>query len=142
MSSPVLAEEQLGHPRTRGAFRAVKVLVGGYLAICVATVVAVVVLRDHRAVVTDAVLVRTTLVTLSALLTAAFTVRAARGSRRGYLRLRIVTGVMVVAIAVIAALPGAFPVWFRIEQAVCGLLLLGVVLIVNGRHLRGLFAGG
>jgi hypothetical protein len=141
MSSPVLAEEQWGHPRTRGAFRAVKVLVGGYLAICVATVVAVVVLRDHRAVVTDAVLVRTTLVTLSALLTAAFTVRAARGSRRAYLRLRIVTGVMVVAIAVIAALPGAFPVWFRIEQAVCGLLLLGVVLLVNGRHLRSVFTG-
>ncbi len=47
---------------------------------------------------------------------------------------------MLVAIAVIVALPGAFPVWLRVEQAVCGLLLAGVVVLVNGRHLRSLFA--
>jgi hypothetical protein len=34
---------------------------------------------------------------------------------------------------VIVALPGAFPVWFRLEQAVCGLLLLPVVVRVNRR---------
>jgi hypothetical protein len=47
---------------------------------------------------------------------------------------------MVAAIAVIIALPGTFPLWMKIEQGVCGLILLGVVVIVNGRHLRSLFA--
>jgi hypothetical protein len=31
-------------------------------------------------------------------------------------------------------------VWLRIEQAVCGLLLLGVAVLVNGRELRSRFA--
>jgi hypothetical protein len=47
---------------------------------------------------------------------------------------------MVAAIAVIIALPGTFPLWMKIEQGVCGLILLGVVVIVNGRRLRSLFA--
>ena len=47
---------------------------------------------------------------------------------------------MVVAIAVIIALPGTFPLWMKIEQGVCGLILIGVAVIVNGRHMRSLFA--
>ena len=83
---------------------------------------------------------RATLVVASAVLTLTFAVRAARGSTRAFLRLRIVSAVMLVAIAVIIALPGLFPGWLKIEQGVCGLLLLGVVVIVNGRYLRSLFA--
>jgi hypothetical protein len=48
--------------------------------------------------------------------------------RRAYLRLRIVSTVMLVAIAVILAIPGDFPLWLKVEQAICGLLLLGVVI--------------
>ena len=47
---------------------------------------------------------------------------------------------MVVAIAVIIVLPGTFPLWMKIEQGACGLLLAGVVVIVNGGHMRSLFA--
>jgi hypothetical protein len=49
---------------------------------------------------------------------------------------------MTVAIAVIVALPGLIPLWMKVEQSVCGLLLLGVVVTVNGRHVRSLFAAG
>jgi len=45
-----------------------------------------------------------------------------------------------VAVVVIVALPGTFPVWLKIEQSACGALLLGVVLLVNGRQLRSEFA--
>ncbi|TCN43965.1 hypothetical protein EV644_101900 [Kribbella orskensis] len=48
---------------------------------------------------------------------------------------------MVVAIVVIVAIPGMFPVWMKVDQAVCGVVLLGVVLVVNGKHLRAAFAG-
>jgi hypothetical protein len=47
---------------------------------------------------------------------------------------------MVVAIAVILAIPGDFPLWFKLEQGICGLLLLGVVVVVNGQRLRSAFA--
>ena len=125
---------------TAPALRSTKLLVGAYLGISLLTLVAIVLLRNHPAVVDDAVWVRGIIVVASALLTFAFATRAARGSRRAYLRLRIVSAVMVVAIAVIIALPGMFPMWMKVEQGICGLLLLGVVALVNGRHLRSVFA--
>lgn len=121
-------------------FQRVKLLVGGYLALSVLSLVAIVLLRHDAAAVNSAVWTRGIIVTASALLMLAFTVRAARGSRRAYLRLRIVSAVVVVAIAVIVSLPGTFPLWMKLEQGACGLLLLGVVAIVNSRPLRSLFA--
>jgi hypothetical protein len=47
---------------------------------------------------------------------------------------------MVVAIAVIVSIPGLFPVWMKIEQVVCGLLLVGVFALARGRALRAAFA--
>jgi hypothetical protein len=129
----------LNHPRTRNSFRSAKLLASGYFGISVLTELAIVLLRDNASIVTSAVWVRATIVVLSSLLTFLFTVRAARGSRRAYLRLRLLSAVMVVAIVVIIALPGTFPVWLKIEQGVCGLVLLGIVAIVNGRHVRSLF---
>ncbi len=46
---------------------------------------------------------------------------------------------MVAAIVVIVAPPGTFPPWLKLEQAACGLLLIGVVVLVNGRRLRSSF---
>jgi hypothetical protein len=135
-----LTEESMNHPRSRTAFRSVKLLVGCYLGLSVLTLVAIVLLRNNTAIVTPAVWIRGTIVAASALLTASFAVQMARGSNRGYLRLRIVSGIMLVAIVVIMALPGIFPLWMKIEQGVCGLFLLGVVVVINGKHLRSAFA--
>ncbi|MGW4056738.1 hypothetical protein ACWEGE_00590 [Amycolatopsis sp. NPDC004747] len=117
-------------------FRPVLLLTGAYAALSALTFVVIVLFRNHPALVTDAVWVRATIVVASSLLTFAFARSAARGSRKGLLRLRIVSAVMLVAIAVIVVLPGLFPLWLRLEQAVCGLLLLGVTALVNGRSLR------
>lgn len=114
----------------------VRTLTGAYLTISVLTVAAVVLLRHHPSLVADAVWVRTTIVAASALLLTVFAVRAAGGSARAYLRLRIVSAIVLVATAVVVAVPGAFPPWLRIEQAVCGLFLLGVVAIANSRPAR------
>jgi hypothetical protein len=129
------------HPKSAGALRSVQLLTAAYLTLSVLTLVAIIALRNHAAIVNDAVWVRGTIVVASSLLTFAFARRAARGSRKGFLRLRLVSGIMLVAIVVIIALPGTFPVWLKCEQAVCGLLLLGVALLVNGRHLRSVFTG-
>jgi hypothetical protein len=141
MDGPAPIDAPLSDPRARAALGGVKVLVGGYLAISVLTFVAIVLLRNDASAVNDAVWVRGTIVVASALLMSAFAVRSARGSRKAYLRLRLTSGAMVVAIAVIVSLPGLFPLWMRAEQAVCGLVLLAVVVIVNGRRLRSAFAG-
>ncbi|MFK0290168.1 hypothetical protein ACIQU6_06745 [Streptomyces sp. NPDC090442] len=132
--------EALREPRSRKALHGMKLLIGGYLALSVLTLAALFVLRGDATVVNEAVWVRVGIVVASALLSFTFVVRAARGSRGAYRRLRIVSAVMVVAIAVIVAVPGPFPLWLKLEQGVCGLALLGVLVVANGSHLRALFA--
>lgn len=140
MTIQSLADAHLHHPRSQTAFRTVKVFVGAYLGLSVLTLVAIVLLRNDPAMVTQAVWIRGTIVVASAFLTTVFAAQMARGSRGGYLRLRLVSAIMVLAIAIIIALPDPFPLWMKIEQGVCGLLLLGVVVVVNGKHLRSVFA--
>lgn len=122
------------------AFSLVKALLVGYLAVSVLTLTAIVLLRNDVSVVNPAVWIRGTIVAASSVLTLAFAAGAARGSRGAYRRLRVITAVMPVAIVVIIALPGTFPLWMKLEQAVCGVLLLGVVAVVNGRVMRASFA--
>ena len=130
----------LDHPVSRTLMRRLRVLVGGYVSLSVLTVVAIVLMRDHPDLVPPQVWVRGIIVAAAALLMALFVRQTTRGSRRSYLRLRLTSGIMLAAIIVIIALPGDFPLWMKIEQAVCGVLLLGVVALVNGRRLRSLFA--
>jgi hypothetical protein len=124
------------------AFRSLTLLVAGYLGLSVLTLVAAALLDADPELVTDAVWVRGTIVVISAAVMAASTRRAARGSRRAFRRVRILAAAMVVAIIVIIAVPGSFPTWMKLEQAVCGLLLVGVVALTGGRRLRSVFAPG
>jgi peptidoglycan/LPS O-acetylase OafA/YrhL len=111
-------------------------LLTAFLVISLSTVVAVVLLRHHPTLVTTAVWVRTPLVAASAAVLLLFARRAAAGHRGSFRRLRIVSMVVLAAIIAVVAWPGAFPVWLRVEQAVCGLLMLGVVVGVNRRAAR------
>jgi hypothetical protein len=117
-----------------------KILVGLYVALSWLTLAAVILLRDHHDIVNDAVLVRVPIVALSSLLTFWFATQAARGVRRGLLRLRIVALIMLVAIVVIVSLSGTFPLWLRIEQGVCGVLLLGVLASTGRARVRAAVA--
>ncbi len=121
-------------------FRPIRRLVGGYVAMSVLTLAAIAILRNHTGLVNSAVWTRAVIVVLSSLLMLRFTRRAAAGAGRAFLRLRLVSAVMVVAIAVIVALPGTFPAWMKIEQSACGVLLAWVVTLVNRRSTRAMFA--
>ncbi|MER6947544.1 hypothetical protein ABT294_26280 [Nonomuraea sp. NPDC000554] len=136
----VISGQALNQPRSLTAFRAMKLLVSGYVALSVLTLVAVYLLRRDPGLVNDAVWIRGGIVAFTSVLMLVFVVGTARGRRRAYLRLRIASGLMVVAIAVLISIPGFLPMWMRIEQGVCGVLLVGIVMIANGRYLRSLFA--
>lgn len=140
MQAQTIVKAQTQHPRSQAAFRIVKLLVGSYLAISVLTLVAAILLRGNAAIAPIAVLVRGTIVVGHASVTLLFAVRMSRGSRVGYILLRISSIIMVVAIAVIIAIPGDFPLWFKIEQGCCGLLLLGVVIVAFSKQVRSVFA--
>lgn len=128
------------NPRTTAAFQTVRLLIGGFVGLSVLTLVAAYVLRSHPALVDDNVWIRGAIVAAASALLFWLASLAARGHRGGYRRLRFASIGMTVAIAVIVSLPHFLPAWMRIEQGVCGLLLLGVVLIVNRKHVRDRFA--
>ncbi|WP_426509875.1 hypothetical protein ACPPVO_03615 [Dactylosporangium sp. McL0621] len=110
--------------------RTPRLLTALYLILSLATLGVAYLLRHHANLVTDAVWVRGTIVVASA---AVCNILAARGDVR---RLRIIAIVMTVAITVIVAVPGLFPVWMKLEQVVCGLLLIGVILTLPRKAKR------
>lgn len=126
--------------RTTAAFQTVRLLAGGFVVLSVLTLVAAYVLRNHADLVNDNVWIRGGIVAAASVVLFALARFAGRGHRGSYRRLRFSAIGMTVAIAVIVALPHFLPTWMRIEQGACGLLLLGVVLIVNRKHLRDQFA--
>jgi hypothetical protein len=130
----------VGHPGTAATFRKIKLLLGGYLGISALAVAAIVLMRNHPAEVNSSVWTQGIVVLASAMAAFGIAVRAARGSRWAYRRLRILSVVVVVAIVVKIALPGLFPLWVKAELGVAGLLMLGVAVLANGRQLRSLFA--
>ena len=140
MQAQTIAETKVQHPRSQAAFRAVNMLLSSYLGISVLTLVAAILLRGNAAIAPIAVLVRGTIVVAHALINLLFAARMSRGSRIGYRLLRLSSAAMVVAIAVIIAIPGDFPVWFKIEQGCCGLLLLSVVIVAFSKPVGSVFA--
>ncbi|HEY2644602.1 MAG TPA: hypothetical protein VGI56_12685 [Galbitalea sp.] len=125
--------------RTHNAFRPIQILVASYLVVSIGTVVAAILMRDDPALVNTAVWIRGSIVVATSILMWFFVRGAARGSSKAYLRLRIASAVMVVAIAVILTVPGPFPLWMKLEQAVCGVVLLVVVILVNQKSVRASF---
>lgn len=86
----------------------------------------------HEAAV--AAWIRGSIVAATGILMFVFATQAVRGSSRGLLRWRIVTAVMVVAVAVVVSIPGLLPLWFVVEQIVCGVLLLTAGVLILPRR--------
>jgi cation transport ATPase len=134
------SDADLSHPHTIRAFRNIQRLIWAYLAIGILALGAIVLMRHDSAEVNSAVWTRAMVVVITAVLLVIFAARAARGARWAFRRLRLVSIITPVAIAAIIALPGTFPLWMKIEQGICGLVMIGVATVANGRHLRQLFA--
>jgi hypothetical protein len=111
-------------------------LLAAFLVISVSTVVAVVLMRHDPTLVTPAVWVRTPRVASSAAVLLLVARRAAAGHRASFRRLRIISIVVLAAIVGVVAWPGAFPFGLRVEQAVCGVFMLSVVVRTNRRSSR------
>ncbi|HEX3752328.1 MAG TPA: hypothetical protein VHW06_17300 [Streptosporangiaceae bacterium] len=130
----------ISQPAARDPFRAIRGLLLGYLGAGVAALVAVILLRNHPAEVNGAAWVRSIIVVGTALILLSAATLAGRGTRGAFRRLRIISIVTTVAIAAIVAVPGTLPVWLKVEQACCGVIMLGVVLLANGRAAWARFA--
>jgi len=124
----------------REAFHPIRVLVACYVGLGLLSFGATVLLRDHPQLVNTAVWVRGSIVLATSALMYRFAAVAARGKRSAFLRLRVASIVIPVTIAVIIALPDPFPVWMKVQQGLCALIVAGVAALVNRRFLREYFA--
>jgi hypothetical protein len=112
-------------------FRPVLILVIAFAAVSFAMIAALVVLAASGNQIDSAVWIRCSLVLASSVLLVVFASRAARGARDAWVRLRIISPIVVAAIIVIVSIPGFLPDWVRLEQALCGLLVLPAAILVN-----------
>jgi hypothetical protein len=128
-------------PDAREKLRIAQVLLGGYAAVSVLTLLAIVVFSGDPDIVTDAVWIRGSIIAVASLITLALGASMAKGSRSNYRRVQIIALAQVVAIIVIESVPGSFPVWFKVVNGVCGVLLAIVVLLTFARSVRTTFAG-
>ena len=136
-SSPTVA---VTDPEALEKLHIARVLLGGYAAVSVLTLLAIVVFSGNPDMVTSAVWIRGSILAVASLITFALGVSMARGSRSSYRRVQIITGAQVVAILVIESIPGSFPVWFKLANGVCLALLVIVVLVTFARSVRTTFA--
>ncbi|MGI5491317.1 hypothetical protein [Microtetraspora malaysiensis] len=129
----------LAPPRTRRAFGKTKILVAAYGALSAAVLITVVALAVTGHTVTSFMWGRSAGVLASAAVTYWLTVLASRGARWAYLRVRIVSIIMPLAIIGVDMIPGICPAWFAVMQAACALAIAGAAFIVNGSGLRAAF---
>lgn len=119
--------------------RAVNRLLVGFLVMSVGLAAATVLLRDH---VPGAAWGRVIGLLVASPLYLLFAHRMAAGRRWAYRRLRVLSVVGTIGIAVLVSVPGPYPVWMRIEQAVQGLILLGLAVLLTRPAIKSRFARG
>lgn len=134
---------RIDHPHTRQAFGTVRILVAAYGALSLVVLATVAVLAmNEQAAVTSFMWGRSAGVLASAAVSYWLTGRAARGARWAYLRMRIISLVMPVAIIAIDVLPGTLPTWFILLQATCALAIGAAAFPLHGAGLRAAFPKG
>jgi hypothetical protein len=109
-------------------FRPIKLLVLCYVALAVVGFGVTLGLRDDPQFVDTTVWVRNSTVLLTSVLMYGLAESAARGNRSAFKRLRIVSIVIPVAVIVLIAIPGAIPMWMKLQQALCGLVVAAVAV--------------
>jgi hypothetical protein len=113
------------------AFASIKTLAAAYLAAAAATLAFVALERDDAGIVDADVWTHAIMAFGFALLLVDFANRAAQGSRRAYLRLRISSVVIAAFSGILVVTPGLLPTWMKVEQGMCALVLAAVALLAH-----------
>jgi hypothetical protein len=120
-------------------FRPFLVLLAGFVVVSFGMELVLVTQSVLGTAVDGAVWSRCSAVLASSIVLLLLTMGAARGSRSAWIRIRVISVVVVLAVVVIVSIPGFLPPWVRIEQGVCGGLVLPVAILTNLRRTAALF---
>jgi hypothetical protein len=123
-------------PTADALLRRVRALVGAYLAVSLAAVGALFLHRHDHLDGNASAWVHAVIIAATALGLFSASVLASRGHRGAFMRLRVISVVLIAAVVVIVALPGSFPLWMKLAEAGGAVPMAAVAVIVNGRTLR------
>ena len=132
--------QNMEEPNVQRSYRTLRLLVILYVCLSWATMGAAFLMGSYPRLVPPVVWDRGGIVALVSLVERCSAPCGPRGGRVAFLLLRISAVTMLVAVIVVASIPGFLLLWFRIEQIACGALLAGVVLISFGQNFRRVFA--
>jgi hypothetical protein len=123
------APASTAHPRSSAT-----VLIICYAALSWATVAVLILSVATGHPVGTAAWVRGVIVALTSLLLLRFSAAAAKGDRRAAIFLRVVPVILLVAVVGVIFLV-SLPAWMMVEQAVCGVLLACLTVVVFRRRI-------
>ncbi|MEV0160625.1 hypothetical protein [Nonomuraea fuscirosea] len=129
----------LDDSRTREAFEPARKCVVIYGVMSAVTLATVAALSAGGAEVTAFMWVRAVILLALAPVLHRLIVRAARGDRRGFERVRAVSVIMPIAIVGVDLIPGLCPVWYAVMQGLSALALVAVAFVVRGAGVRAAF---
>jgi peptidoglycan/LPS O-acetylase OafA/YrhL len=107
--------------------------------LCVALLLVAFALRDN---VPAAVWIRSTIILVVGLFMLLCGRQMGRGRRRGYVRAKWIAALGAIGFVGVAALPGPFPAWMRIEQGAQALVFLALAWMLTRPALASLFPRG
>lgn len=112
--------------------RGAGVLVTGYVAIVLGTVVALAVMSSMAPrLATDEAWGHAVIVAIFAIVLPLRLRSARAGNARAWRAVGVIAAVLLVVNVVEAALPGAFPVWMRVQMAVIAVLMAALVVLTR-----------
>ncbi|MFI6469669.1 hypothetical protein ACIBL5_05295 [Streptomyces sp. NPDC050516] len=126
------------HQRTQLAFHKAKLIVAAYGALSSVVLLTVVIRALTGHTVSSFMWGRSGGVLASAAVTYWLTGVAAQGKRWAYVRVRVVSVVVPIAIVAVDVI-GGLPGWFVAMQVVCALTIGATAFVVNGSEVRAAF---
>jgi hypothetical protein len=130
----------LSSPSTLVAFRCVKILLVTVFVVSIVVLVFAFVNRSNPGLVNAVVWIRGIAVAAAAVILYGFAVIALHGRTWAYHRLRLLSFLIPCGVVLLIVAPGEFPLWMKVEQGFCGILVLLAGLIINRREVRALFS--
>lgn len=131
--------EPLDHPRIARTFRGIRRILAVELLVGVTAVIVAIVLLINGQYVAPAVWVRSAAVLGITTTLFYFSARAAEGYYWAYQRLTLFSWIFPVVTVVVSCIPGLYPLWMIVEQAIFSLLLIAIGDLLRAKHMRAAF---
>lgn len=128
-------EHMLDHPRTLRTFRGIRLMLAAEVVVSLTAIVLAIVFVSTGQTVAWVVWFRCAGVLGITLTLFYFATRASEGYYWAFQRIKLFSWIFPVVTLVVSVIPGLYPLWMIVEQAVFSLLLVGIGDLLRSEHM-------